>query len=154
MTRALELTSAGAPPQDRIVMRPKCSLGALVAVAALAVGCGESAVASLPPEIAMTDSGLYRLTASSDPNPPVRGANRVTCEVVDLNGAAVDGLQLEVVPFMPSHGHGTSVEPTITALGQGRYQIDHVLFYMPGHWELRTTFRPGGDHVVLGFDIP
>lgn len=37
---------------------------------------------------------------------------------------------------MPHHGHGMNVAPRITALGQGRYRVDAMLFHMGGRWEL------------------
>jgi hypothetical protein len=54
-------------------------------------------------------------------------------------GAAVDDLDLDIVPWMPAMGHGTSQVPTITGLGSGTYELDDVDLYMPGLWQLRTT---------------
>jgi YtkA-like len=54
-------------------------------------------------------------------------------------GSAVDDLDLDIVPWMPAMGHGTSQVPTITGLGGGTYELDDVDLYMPGLWQLRTT---------------
>ena len=52
-------------------------------------------------------------------------------------------------------GHGASVTPTVTALGDGRYQIDDVDFFMPGEWTLRTAIAGGStDNVTPDFQIP
>lgn len=70
-------------------------------------------------------------------------------------GTRVDGLRPTVVPWMPAMGHGTSVAPTVTEKGAGRYLVTGVSFFMPGRWELRTTF-PGkaNDSAVPVFDVP
>ncbi|HEY1547480.1 MAG TPA: FixH family protein [Kofleriaceae bacterium] len=63
-----------------------------------------------------------------------------------VDGAPVDGLDLDLVPWMPAMGHGTSIVPSITGLGSGVYALDDVDLFMAGLWELRTT--SGGAQVV------
>lgn len=102
-----------------------------------------------------SDSGKYLIAVQTDPNPPIRGTNTVTYTVSDATGARVDQLDLTVVPWMPAHGHGGSVHPTIVAHGNGVYEVQNVLFYMPGLWELRSTLTSSGaaDHVTPSFSI-
>ena len=52
--------------------------------------------------------------------------------MTDAAGAPKDGLDLAVVPWMPAHGHGASVKPTIVAMGNGKYLALNVSFFMPG----------------------
>jgi hypothetical protein len=101
-----------------------------------------------------SDLGAFVIDVSSDPRPPSRGTNQFVYTISDAGGAKVDGLTLKVVPWMPAHGHGTQIEPTITARGLGVYEIEDVVFFMPGRWELRTTFLASGDHVTPAFEIP
>jgi hypothetical protein len=69
--------------------------------------------------------------------------------------APVDGLRVDVVPWMPVMGHGTSVIPTVTPSGRGIYVITNVYLYMPGRWELRSKFSDGvQDSAAPTFDVP
>ena len=103
-----------------------------------------------------SDAGDFLLTIQTDPDPPIRGTNTVTYTVSDASARSVDGLTLAIVPWMPAHGHGTSVHPTIVPHGKGVYEIQDVLFFMPGLWELRSTLTSsvGPDHATPSFTIP
>lgn len=37
---------------------------------------------------------------------------------------------------MPQHGHGMNLVPTIERGVDGTWRVDHMLFHMPGYWEL------------------
>lgn len=85
---------------------------------------------------------------------PSRGSNAAELTIVDGQGVPRDGLHLEVVPWMPAMGHGSSVTPTVTAKGSGKYVAEGVEFFMPGRWELRVAMgQPAGD-VVFSIDVP
>ena len=86
--------------------------------------------------------------------PPPRGTCTVEFVVTDAAGAPKDGLDVTLVPWMPAHGHGASVKPTIVAKGNGRYVATNVDFFMPGQWELRTSFSPGDDHAAPKLTVP
>ncbi len=88
-------------------------------------------------------SGAVKVTlVSSDPGPPGRGTNAWVLKVTDGAGAPISNAALAVTPFMPDHGHGTSVKPTITAGPDGRYDIVNVYLFMPGVWRV-TVAVPG-----------
>lgn len=68
-----------------------------------------------------------------------RGENEViVCVTERRSGEPALGLTLEVVPFMPSMGHGSSGPSSSTELDDGCYELEGVVFNMPGTWELRT----------------
>jgi hypothetical protein len=71
--------------------------------------------------------------------PPSRGQIALLLSVKDANGAPIDGLALEVTPWMPAMGHGASVTPSITARGDGDYLVNNLVLAMPGAWELRVS---------------
>ncbi len=103
-----------------------------------------------------TQAGIYRVEVRTAPaQPPLRGDLDVEVRIVDAKGAPVDGIALGVVPWMPTHAHGTSVVPTVTAEGSGRYHVVHVELFMPGTWQLRMTFGENGgvDHAVVPIDV-
>jgi hypothetical protein len=122
---------------------------------ALSIGCGGEMIDPAPAAMQLaSESGRYLIEVSSDPNPTARGVNTVMFTVTDDGGAPMPQLALDVQPWMPSHNHGTSVQPTVVNMNGGTYRIDNVYFFMAGHWELRTTFTESGDHVVPVFDVP
>jgi hypothetical protein len=68
-----------------------------------------------------------------EPAPPARGLNTFHVEVT---GAGVTPAQLRVDPRMPDHGHGTSIEPIISADSPGTYTVRQLFLFMPGVWRL------------------
>jgi hypothetical protein len=99
-----------------------------------------------------TDTGAHRVDVRTSPSqPPVRGEVSVELVITDANGAPVDGLALDVVPWMPAMGHGTSVTPNVVAEGGGAYRVQSVDMFMPGTWQLRVSFA--GEHLMTTFDV-
>lgn len=125
-------------------------------LAALACACGGAEDTMDPGANAdpvPTDSGRFLVAVQPDPNPAIRGVNTVHFTITDATGALMSDVPLEVLPWMPAHNHGTSVDPVVTSLGNGEYRAENVYFFMAGHWELRTTLGPN-DHLVPTFDVP
>ena len=75
------------------------------------------------------------------PAPPQKQSNAMTLQVVDGAGKPVDGATLSVTPFMPDHGHGSSVKPTVKAMGGGLYDVTNVYLPMPGLWRITVTVQ-------------
>jgi hypothetical protein len=132
-------------------------------VGLLGVACS-SAGASDPGTISETaaavvtsDQGGLQISVHSAPDAqPTRGVNTLRLVVTHVSdGSPVSGLALDVVPWMPAMGHGTSVTPSVApGPDPGSYDITNVNLFMPGLWEIRTTI--GGstsDHVAPHFDI-
>jgi hypothetical protein len=106
--------------------------------------------------IATSSSGALSVGVSTSPQPPERGTIAVELTFMNVaGGAPVDGLTLQIRPWMPAHGHGTAVVPVVTAKGQGQYIVDNVNLFMAGHWELQTTLSGSAvDYVAPALDIP
>jgi hypothetical protein len=94
----------------------------------------------------------------ASPAPPAKGDNRWLVRVLDdegglpLAGATIS----DVRPWMPDHGHGTSVEPVIGAPGSdGDIEVDHIDFRMAGVWTVtfEVTTPSGDDRAVFAFCI-
>jgi hypothetical protein len=103
-------------------------------------------------------SGALKVTlVSSDPAPPTRGTNAWVVKVEDGGGSPVTGAALEVTPFMPDHGHGSSVRPVVTEQGGGAYGISPLYLFMPGVWRvtiaLPSTDAGPGESVAFFFCI-
>lgn len=52
-------------------------------------------------------------------------------------------LDIEIVPWMPVHEHGTGTLPIIKELGKGEYSVEQVNFTMPGLWEIYVRINKG-----------
>ncbi len=81
--------------------------------------------------------------ASVAPSPPDKGNNDWTIAVTDATGAPVDGLAIAVAPFMPDHGHGTSITPQVTAKGGGQYDVSLLNLFMAGIWTVTLKLADG-----------
>ena len=103
-----------------------------------------------------SESGALEVEVRTSPQPPTRGKNVVQLKVTTAqDGQGVAGLQLDVQPWMPDMGHGSSVTPTVTDEGGGVYLVDDVYLAMPGTWQLRTTLAgTSSDHATPSFQIP
>jgi hypothetical protein len=133
--------------------------GALIAIAMFAIGCG-GGEGELPPAVFPADALVTQTTAGgmtiavwSSPQPPVKGLAVFQLAFTDA-GTPVDGLAIDVLPWMPAHGHGGSTRPTATATAPGVFLVQPVSFFMSGAWELRTTI--GGqrdDEVTVDVDV-
>jgi hypothetical protein len=102
-----------------------------------------------------TDTGSLRIDVRTSPQPPVRGTIGVELAITNAaDGTPVDGLTLDVKPWMPSMGHGSAV-PSVTAEGAGKYLVTDVYLYMPGLWQLQTKLSgPVADNATPSFDVP
>lgn len=121
------------------------------AAAALVSACSSPAPApsgpvtfqSSPYVTTTSNSGALVVQVRTSPQPPAVGTNAVQLQITNASdGTPVDGLTLDVEPWMPSMEHGTSV-PTIAAQGNGQYLVTEVYLYMQGVWLLRTTVSGG-----------
>jgi hypothetical protein len=146
----------------RRVAAPR-ALRSLLVVALGPVACACSSGAQTPMTFSADayltttgDAGALSVQVRTSPQPPQRGTIGVELTVTNVSdGGPRDGLALAVVPWMPADNHGTSIVPVVTAEGQGKYLLTDVDLFMPGHWELRTTFSgPVMDRAVPAFDVP
>lgn len=104
----------------------------------------------------MGTSGILSVVLRTSPQPPPRGTVAAEMSVSQVSdGTPVDSLTLQVRPWMPAHDHGSSIVPKIASEGNGKYVVTNIDLFMPGHWELQTTFSgPVTDYVAPAFDVP
>jgi YtkA-like len=111
------------------------------------------------PGLSITSTGkqMKFTLLSSDPAPPARGNDTWKLSIANAAGQPLSGLNVSVLPFMPDHGHGTSVTPTVTANSDATYTVTPLYFFMPGVWQITFgTTPPGGtaDTAVYYFCVP
>jgi hypothetical protein len=139
---------------------------------ALAVGCGSGGGGNTPPDqpdagdlitcqndpramtyapglsVTSTSGTTKYVLLSADPAPPARGTDTWSIKITDAAGTAQPGLTVGVLPFMPDHGHGTSVNAAVTGGSGGTYSVTPLYFFMPGVW--RITFWIGSNQADVG----
>jgi hypothetical protein len=77
------------------------------------------------------------------PTPPTRGENTWTIQLTDAMGRPVNGATIAVKPFMPDHGHGSSITPQVMPMdSNGTYQVSLLDLFMAGIWDVTLTITP------------
>jgi hypothetical protein len=94
---------------------------------------------------------------AASPAPPEVQLNTWTLSVTDANGDAIPNAAPVMVPWMPDHGHGPSVQPTATPTGDGKtFTVSDIDLFMAGVWRLTISATPTAaipDQVVYYFCI-
>lgn len=131
---------------------------------AIASGCGGTPppippVPSSFPLQALTTvastSGALQVALRSVPDPPVRGQNVGQLTVTDASGQSVAGVTVEVLPWMPSHGHGTSEAVEVTDQGSGVFITNPLYLFMAGEWQIQMKFQGAIDDTATAIvEIP
>jgi hypothetical protein len=91
-----------------------------------------------------TVAGAYSVKiVDATPAPPAKLNNAMTFQLLDVAGAPVDNATIVAVPFMPDHGHGSAIKPTVTPKGGGMYDVTNLYYPMPGLWRVTLTVTAG-----------
>jgi hypothetical protein len=96
---------------------------------AMAYAAGLSATSS--------DGTLKVSIAGAQPAPPEKGINTWTVQLTDGSGNPVSEAAVSVTPWMPDHGHGSSIVPQVMPTkSAGTYQVTLLDLFMPGIWQV------------------
>ncbi len=106
----------------------------------------------VPAAAATIDCTLPEWAAQPISSGPLRLAWRA--EPAPIQVSRVFRLQVAVCPLdahltrvdatMPEHRHGMNYRPSLQPRGPGRWEVDGLLWHMPGRWELRFDVEVGG----------
>ena len=104
------------------------------------------------------DGKIHVAFVDASPAPPAKGENSWTIEVTDADGKPVTGASIALKPFMPDHGHGSSITPQIKEdpTAPGQYQVTLIDLFMPGIWQNTFTVTPASataENVVFTFCV-
>jgi hypothetical protein len=91
------------------------------------------------------------------PDPlPVEQLHVWTVRLFDRKHHAVTRARIKVTGDMPAHGHGLPTAPVAVARGRGVYQLQGMMFQMPGLWYVQLRVRAGNrlDTLRIKFTIP
>jgi hypothetical protein len=94
---------------------------------------------------ALTDRGSFKVAYTPRPEPiPLNEHFALEVAVTPVRSADGEGeLSVVVDADMPAHGHGMNTAPRVTSLGGNRYQVEGMLFHMPGDWVLLVDVARG-----------
>jgi len=122
-------------------VRSLVPIGLVLAITACSSGGGASTDFPVSAYATVTSStgDVHYEMRTAPTQPPARGLVSLLLTVTDSSGAPVDGLTLDVVPWMPAMGHGASIVPSVVAQGHGDYLVNDLVLVMPGTWELRLS---------------
>ncbi len=138
-------TDAGTGPEAAVILPALCA--------------SDARVQTFSPGMEQTGrSGMYKARLlEMAPAPAAKGDNGWTVQIVDGKGAPLDGAKLTVKPFMPDHGHGSSIVPLVTATGsEGKYTVTRLNLFMPGIWQITvnvTSSAKTTDAIVFTFCV-
>lgn len=89
--------------------------------------------------------GRYRVEWRTMPSTiPLRDPFQMEVRVLDSRTGQPSEAVLAVDAAMPQHGHGMNVVPTVDRVGPGAWKVGHMLFHMPGYWEIYFDIRDAG----------
>lgn len=118
----------------------------MLAALLLSVAAGNAQAQDCAVELAggrIIDTALYRLAYRTQPEKIVIGRHfTMEVAVCAKDGGAIEGIQVDA--FMPEHRHGMNYRPAAKALGGDRYQVDGLMFHMPGRWDLYFNVKSNG----------
>lgn len=100
-----------------------------------------------------TDSGLFHIKLSATEKLLKYGRNEVIVRIADSKGREVEHAQIEIVPWMPEHGHGAMWPPATIEQGNGLYR-SVIALTMTGHWQLKVIVHKGDLEDSATFDFP
>lgn len=85
-----------------------------------------------------TDGGAYRVSYHLTRDGfPLNEHCSLLVNVESLADEALpEALTIEVDADMPSHGHGINTLPEVVKSSPGAFEVEGLLFHMPGEWEL------------------
>ena len=135
------------------------------AIVALGLGlCAASVPAACPPGdtdgVALKDEALtlaFRpLLITGEPTEaariPLAEHFALDIQVCSANAASPARLS-KVDATMPAHRHGMNYRPVITALGNGRYRVEGLMFHMAGLWQLGFELQAGPRLIRISHDL-
>lgn len=134
-----------------------CLVPAAVAAGLMACSGGSQGpqYSGPPYATAVSASGALNFAVRLSQQPPAAGLLEAQLTVTSTSdNTPVDGLALQVLPWMPLMKHGTSVTPAVAPEGDGKYLVSDLDLFMPGLWALQMTLSgASADSVAPQFQV-
>lgn len=129
----------------------------LIVVIVLLASLTGAAAGSTSVTVNVTSKQKLFTAVVTHPDPlPVEQLHVWTVRLFDRKHHAVTRARIKVTGDMPAHGHGLPTAPVAVSRGRGVYQLQGVMFQMPGLWYVQLRVRAGNrlDTIRVKFTIP
>jgi hypothetical protein len=128
----------------------------VLCVVLLAALAGEAAGSSTVTVKVTSKQKLFTARVTRPDPLPVEQLHVWTVRLFDRKHHAVTRARIKVTGDMPAHGHGLPTAPVAVARGRGVYQLQGMMFQMPGLWYVQLRVRAGNrlDTLRIKFTIP
>ena len=129
----------------------------LIVVIVLLASFTGAAAGSTSVTVNVTSKQKLFTAVVTHPDPlPVEQLHVWTVRLFDRKHHAVTRARIKVTGDMPAHGHGLPTAPVAVSRGRGVYQLQGVMFQMPGLWYVQLRVRAGNrlDTIRVKFTIP
>lgn len=97
--------------------------------------------------------GNFKIETAFEASSLTTGQNTMSITVMDQSGAPIKGATITVYPHMPAHGHGSTEEPKLEDMGEGKYKAHPITFQMPGEWEIIVKVDSNGEKGKYTFTV-
>jgi hypothetical protein len=124
---------------------------ALVGALAGEAGAGSSVTVNV-----MSKQRLFTAAVTHPTPVPVEQLHTWTVRLFNRKHQAVTHARIKVTGDMPEHGHGLPTAPVAVERGRGVYQLQGMMFQMPGRWYVQLRVRAANrlDTIRIRFTIP
>ena len=120
---------------------PRSAAGMAAAVLAMAGATGEAAACALPTDAGQRlEAGAVQLAWRTQPE--TIAVSRPFAMQVALCPATARLVRVDAT--MPEHRHGMNYRPGVAAVAPGLWDVQGLLWHMPGRWELRFDVEADG----------
>ena len=128
----------------------------VLCLAIFAALAGEAAGSSTVTVNVTSKQKIFSATVTHPDPLPVEQLHVWTVRLFDRKHHAVTRARIKVTGDMPAHGHGLPTAPVAVARGRGVYQLQGMMFQMPGLWYVQLRVRAGNrlDTLRIKFTIP
>jgi hypothetical protein len=112
--------------------------------AAFALSCAAETAEPEPEPIEITHQGASYTLILTMNDAPREGPNDLLLEVVRTSDRSpAEGAELVVTAAMPTMPHGTVEDATVEPVAPGLFQVQDLIFSMPGRWEVEASVTEG-----------
>lgn len=129
----------------------------LTLVILLLAALAGAAAGSTSVTVNVTSKQKFFTAVVTHPDPlPVEQLHVWTVRLFDRKHHAVARARIKITGDMPAHGHGLPTAPIAISRGRGVYQLQGMMFQMPGLWYVQLRVRAGNrlDTIRVKFTIP
>lgn len=92
-----------------------------------------------------TEQGYFSVSVDLNTKPLNVGRNTIELVIHDKStGKPLERkIEIEIIPWMPAHEHGSNEVPIVKEKGRGQYLVERLNFTMPGEWDIYIKIKEG-----------